>query len=211
MAGVRKDLATAKSNMPTKIKEVVKEVVSDQVVIASIEAQAKIPFAKLTKFTKIKDQDEMALASTQVKILKELSKEATRQENGITASMYESIAKVEALFKPFKDKVKAADLDTKTKILEYQQELETARLKLEEDFKSGKVKKVSTYTEKSSALVGGSSGAAKITNKTKLSITDPKKIPREYLIVDERMVEEALKAGKKVPGAELIKIKGVSI
>lgn len=37
-----------------------------------------------------------------------------------------------------------------------------------------------------------------------LEITNPSKVPREYLIIDEKSVKEALLAGKAVPGARLV-------
>lgn len=41
-------------------------------------------------------------------------------------------------------------------------------------------------------------------NRPKLSITDINKIPREYLIVDEKKLEADLKSGKVVAGATLV-------
>ena len=46
-------------------------------------------------------------------------------------------------------------------------------------------------------------GLVKFRESQVLKITDELAIPREYLIVDERKILEALKAGKVIPGAEI--------
>jgi hypothetical protein len=81
---------------------------------------------------------------------------------------------------------------------------------VKEDFADGKIKKVSTFTEKSAALQI-SNGAAKIKQVYKLFIDDEKKIPREYLVPDESAIITAMKEGKKVAGCTYKKVKSISI
>lgn len=50
-------------------------------------------------------------------------------------------------------------------------------------------------------------GSVSYRTDRKLRIIDPNLIPREYLVVNERLVETTLKAGKAVPGAELYEVK----
>ena len=47
------------------------------------------------------------------------------------------------------------------------------------------------------------SGSIKFRETKVLKIVNGKIIPREYLLVDERKITEALKAGVTVPGCEL--------
>ena len=50
-------------------------------------------------------------------------------------------------------------------------------------------------------------GSVSYRTDRKLRIVDPNLIPREYLVVNERLVETTLKSGKAVPGAELYEVK----
>jgi hypothetical protein len=210
MASKRKDLATAKSTMPTKIKKL-RESVSTEVVIAAIEDKAKKPFAVLKKFDKILTQEDMAIASTQMKVLKELGKEAKAQEDEIIDPIESSINKIKELFKPFANKVKAAEISLKLAIDEFVDRNEKQLAKVKDDFKTGKVKKVSTFTEKTSELQLTNTGAAKIRKITKMFITDTKKIPDKFWVINETAVEAALKNGEMVAGAELRKVNNVAI
>lgn len=208
---VAKAVVKTKVSSPAKISKESKEAVSTEIIIASVEQKAKGAFAKLKRITRIDSQEDVEVASNQVKVLKELAKEADTQKTGITDPIYQSIERIEELFKPFADKVKKADTDLKTLILDYAERQEKKLQQAQEDFKDGKIKKVSTFTEKTSALQVGSAGAAKFKNVSQLFITDVKKIPLEYMVPDETKIKEALKAGKKVPGAEMRKVKKVSI
>jgi len=51
--------------------------------------------------------------------------------------------------------------------------------------------------------VATTEGLVQFRTKQQLVITDESLIPREYLVVNERLVLESLKKGKKVPGAEI--------
>lgn len=206
MATKKKVLVVAKSNLPK-----VKEAVSTEVVISSIEDKAKGSFAKLKKIDKIVTQQDVELASNQVKLLKELAKEAKTQKEGITNPIYEAVEKIEALFKPFEDKVKKADADIKILIEDFIARNNKQLEQVQEDFKNNKIKKVSTYTEKTNELQIKSTGAAKFKKITKMFITDTKKIPDKFWVINETAVEVALKNGEKVPGAELRKIDKVAI
>jgi len=69
--------------------------------------------------------------------------------------------------------------------------------------------KVETAVRKIEAIqepekqVATEAGLVKFREDKVLKITDEKKIPREYLVVDEKKLLEALKAGTVVSGAEL--------
>lgn len=192
-------------------KPSLKESVSTEVIVSSVEDKAKGHFSKLKKFSKITSKDEMAIASQQVKALKEIAKEAKAQKEGITGPIYDAIGKIEELFKPFEDKVKKADANTKLLIQEYMDDATKKLEQVKEDFKNNKIKKVSTYTEKTNELQIGSTGAAKVSKVNKLSITDHKKIPDKYYVLDESLLLKDLIAGVIVPGAKLTKVNRVSI
>ena len=56
-------------------------------------------------------------------------------------------------------------------------------------------------------IVRSEVGSVSYRTDRKLRIIDANLIPREYLVVNERLVETTLKAGKAVPGAELYEVK----
>jgi hypothetical protein len=216
MATKKKTAVVAKGSPVSKTAK--KEAVSTEIVIASIEEKAKGSFSKLKKIDRVESDADMATVGNNIKILKDLAKEADVQKSGITDPSYEaiknikeSIKKTEALFKPFEDKVDQAEMDGKALIEDYLDRKAEKLKQLEQDFKDRKIKKVSTFTEKTNALQTTNTGAAKIRKITKMFITDPKKIPKKFFIVDEAAVEAALKNGEKVPGAELKKVNSIAI
>jgi hypothetical protein len=211
MAVKKKSLVVAKSKTPAKIKKAVTEAISTEVIVSSVEDKAKGHFSKLKKLSKITSKEDMEIAGQQVKALKEIAKEAKKQKEGITNPIYEAIAKIEELFKPFENKVKNADTETKLLIQEFLDDSEKKLKQVEHDFKTNKIKKVSTFTEKTNELQVGSTGATKVRKVTKMFITDAKKIPDKFYVIDEGAVEAALKNGEKVPGAELKKVNSVAI
>lgn len=209
-----------KATAPAKLSKTVtvKESVSTEVIIASIEDKAKGSFSKLKKIDAVNSDQDMATVGNNIKILKDLTKEADVQKSGITDSSYEaiknikeSIKKTEALFKPFEDKVGQAEIDGKALIEDYLDRTTKKLKQVEQDFKHGKIKKVSTFTEKTNELQITNTGAAKIRKISKMFITNEKKIPDKFRIIDESAVEAALKNGESVPGAEMRKVNSIAI
>lgn len=204
--------------MAKKLKKVEKEPeISTAIVLSSIEKDAKPLFSKLNKITSITAQADMDLAGENMKALKGIADIAYTKEQETNEPNKEAIKniklamkKVTELFAPFHLKINAEETRIKNLIGEFLDAQDTAAAKLEADFESGKIKKVSTFAGKmaSTQVVNG---AAKRKKVKKLFITDPSKIPRQYLVPDEDAIWNAIEDGKKVAGAEIRKVNQVAI
>lgn len=181
---------------------------------ALIVAQALIkesqPMMKKVSNLAIKTNVDYEQAAVLVKGLKEIAKKAKTEEEKITKPLTESLNAAKAHFKPFHDQVKAIEIDTKAKMIAYLDAKEKEEQKLLDKFEAGEIKRVSTLTKKQGELrVESSTAVTRIVDT--LVIEDEKAIPREYLIPDETKIKEALKAGKKVRGCKLEKVKQLAI
>lgn len=132
----------------------------------------------------------------------------------ITAPLNASLKATRAMFDPIEKPAKAAIDGLRMRIGAWQT-AETRRVAEEEEriaarVGEGKGKlKIETAArkaheiEKPETAIHTGAGSLSFMSKQKLKITDEKKIPREFLMVDESAVLSALKEGRKVPGAEI--------
>ena len=189
-----------------------KDAVTTAVILASLQSQAAPLFNKLKKIEEVKTKKDLEFAGTQMKLLKEIGKEAKRQMDDITSGMYSSIAKVENLFIPFAVRIKEYNDKITILIKDFYDEQDRLEAKIEADFAAGKIKKVETYTSKiSETQIAGSKDGASRRRLSKALVTDPSKVPDKYWILNIPMIEQDLKDGIKVPGAELTKINSIAI
>lgn len=180
-----------------------------QVVIAALEKQAKPINNKLLKLPAIKTQQEYDTIRERLKKLKDLGKQATAKEKEIVNPIQDSVKKIKALFKPFKDKVAETEAIVNPALVAWVDKQDAEIEKAEEDLESGKIKNVSTFARKvAKASVPTGSGRKKV---WKLFIKDEKKIPREFLVPDETKIREAFKAGKKVAGCTWEQVNQVAV
>jgi hypothetical protein len=93
--------------------------------------------------------------------------------------------------------VEATEANVKVLMLEYVKAQQDALKELEEDFESGKIKRVSTFANKAAEFSAKKSGNRKV---WKAVCIDESKTPRKYYKVDLSMIAEDLKEGKKVNG-----------
>ncbi len=215
-----------KSAITLPAKEAGKKAVSTAVVIASLEKRAKDPEKKLQKVPTIKDQNDLDIVGENLKLIKELSKEATQQEEKITGPIVDSIKKLkgsikatEELFAPFQDKMVSLETNEKLKISIYLARLDKAQEKLDQDMEDGKIAKVSTYTDKSSKLTISTGGNFQARGVQVLEIDEKLfteglrkgKIERDLVSIDKAAVKQALKDGRTVPGCKLVKQKSIAV
>ena len=186
--------------------------ISEKVIIANLEKKAN-PLLKQAKPFQlaIDTQEEYDNGAAIIKQLKALSKDAKGEEALITNPIKEGLERIKTFFSPFYKKVEAAEIEVKQRMLDFENKKEEEQKKLLAKFDKGKIKKVSTLTAKLEETRVKSNTSSKTRTLMKASIIDEKKIPREYLIVDMKAVEKALKEGIKVPGAELIEVKSIAI
>jgi hypothetical protein len=154
-----------------------------------------------------------------VTILSETNKVADRvkdEKEKITVPLNEALKAERARWKPIEDACANAVSIIKSKMIAYQRLLEVKNKEKEDKLMKRVDKgtmKVETAVGKMEALpdtkASVATGAGMIMWKTvkKLVISDALLIPREYLIVDEVKVKEALKNGIVVAGASLVEEK----
>lgn len=162
----------------------------------------------------VKTADDVAQA-TEVLINIAKSEDAIGVEtNKVLAPLKTAMDAEKARWKPILDLLAASKKELSARVLAAKKELAVVaaakEAKILADLASGKIKKETTAVAKLGAVThlgatvhgayGGSTGTRKV---KKLVITDPLKIPRAYLVVDEVALRKALMAGNKIEGAEL--------
>lgn len=204
-----KSLAKQKSSVAIPVK---KEVVSTEVVIASLEKQASPAIKKLARVTKVTSKAEFDAVAEQIKLLKEIDKIAIKEENEMTSGIKHSLARIKAHFKPFHDKVSTLETNYKLMMSVWLEKNDKKLAQVTEAFVAGDIKKVSTFAEKTSALqISNEGSAGKVKQISKLFINDVSKIPREFMVPDEAAIIAAFKNGENVAGCEYKKVKTIAI
>jgi hypothetical protein len=130
---------------------------------------------------------------------------------------YKAVAKaIDNIFNRTYDPLDAAVRTLRTKMGDYAMKVEReAKPKRDAIIKKeaeGKIKpetavKQMAKVETIAPVARTDAGSISYRTDVKLRITDETKLPREYLVPDERMILMALKGGKKVAGAELYEVK----
>ncbi len=172
--------------------------VSASVILSALRKEAKRPTDKISSLT-IKSNEDLDTAAVLLKELKSYAKQADDKEKSLTEPLTKVVKDIRALFKPFKDSIEQIEADTKLKMSVYLEQNKAALKKLDADFDSGKIKKVSTLVTKQAVMHISSSSMQVRKTWTAIEV-DAKKTPREYLVPDLPSIKEALKAGKKVAG-----------
>lgn len=172
------------------------------------------PVIEEVKNTKIVSTETM---SKGVELLSQLNKfldKLTEEKEKLTKPLNEALKEVRSRYKPTEDILNSSIASLRAGMSSYQ--TEQLKIKKEEEEKiaarigEGKGKlKIETAVEKINNLenipsrVSSDAGDVKFRTDKKLKITDELKIPRKYLIIDEKLVFSELKLGKTIPGAEI--------
>jgi len=146
----------------------------------------------------------------------------------LVAPALEHQRKVNALAKGYQDKLKAAENDLKHKIASYQQKVEMERRKDESaaleaarklqeevnrDAKKAGVAPVQVLAQviaPQPVKIRTEVGTAYQHTEWRHEIIDTSLVPKEYLMVDERKIREAIKAGvRDIPGCRIYEEKSI--
>lgn len=179
------------------------------VVLKSIEREAAPIIKQLSKVTII-DNVTFDKAARYISDLKQLARKAQAEELTITAPLNAALKATKAHFRPFFDALAALETQTKLDMADFLKSRQIEQDKLEAAFKLGQIKRVSTAVRKQAELVV-TSEHAQLRKIWQLTIVDATKIPRAYLVPDEVMIKEALKAGKSVPGCKMKQVDSIAI
>lgn len=138
----------------------------------------------------------------------------TEEKEKLTKPINEALKEIRARYKPTELVLQEAISTLRSSISKYQTEQLKLKQKEEEKIAArigegkGKIK-LETAVEKMSSIstpaqnIQTDTGSIRFRTDKVLKITDPNKIPREYLILDESAILKALKLGAIIPGAEI--------
>ncbi len=180
--------------------------VDASIVMKSLEKQAA-PQIKQISSLKVTCKDDYNTAAELMKSVKGIAKQAKEKEESLTEPLKQVIKDIQSLFKPFRTQVAELEADTKSKMLAFVESSSKQQAQLSQRFEDGEIKKVSTLVSKTSALTIDSN----VRKTWKAVEIDASKTPREYLVPDETLIREALKAGKVVKGWEWKQVDSISI
>jgi len=150
---------------------------------------------------KVNSQPTLDQAKISLAQVKEIKKIVQEKKDSVVKPLNEALKNTRALFKPIEDKIDVIENYLKGEVLKYNTKLLQEQRKREEEAQA-KIEAGATF-EEATKLV------AKIdaipTRKIKrLKIIDASKIERQFLVPDEQAIKEALIAGIKVSGCELV-------
>ena len=162
----------------------------------------------------IKGQDDMVEATTVLSKMNKIIDKVTEEKEKVTKPLNEALKAERSRWKPIEDTYTKAITALRAKMSAYQT-AELKRAKEEADKIAARVApgkgklSVDTAIKKIEAIktpekeTATDAGLVQFRATDTLKITDETKIPRQYLVINEKAVLAALKAGTKVPGAEI--------
>lgn len=196
-------------SVSVKIPGSVKEKVSTQVVLASLQKKAGPLIKQLEAIDEVNKANYDKAAET-LKALKAIGKEADAQLHSIIDPIRAAEKAAKEHFKPFTNSIAELETSVKLKMSIYVENQNRKSMQVLKDFEVGKIKKVETVLAKQ-AEFEVSSESASVRKLTRAKAVDVTLTPREYLIPDERAILDALKSGKKVKGWELETVNSIAI
>lgn len=196
-------------SVSVKIPGSVKEKVSTQVVLASLQKKAGPLIKHLEAIDEVNKANYDKAAET-LKALKAIGKEADAQLHAIIDPIRAAEKAAKEHFKPFTNSIAELETSVKLKMSIYVENQNRKSMQVLKDFEVGKIKKVETVLAKQ-AEFEVSSESASVRKLTRAKAVDVTLTPREYLIPDERAILDALKSGKKVKGWELETVNSIAI
>lgn len=196
-------------SVSVKIPGSVKEKVSTQVVLASLQKKAGPLIKHLEAIDEVNKANYDKAAET-LKALKAIGKEADAQLHAIIDPIRAAEKAAKEHFKPFTNSIAELETSVKLKMSIYVENQNRKSMQVLKDFEVGKIKKVETVLAKQ-AEFEVSSESASVRKLTRAKAVDVTLTPREYLIPDERAILDALKSGKKVKGWELETVNSIAV
>ena len=154
---------------------------------------------------KVNSQPTLDQAKTSLSEVKEIKKVITEKKDSVVKPLNEALKNTRALFKPIEDKVEVIESYLKGEILKYNTKLLEEQRKREAEAQA-KIQAGATFEEATKSIERVEKKIESIpTRKIKrLKIVDETLIPRQFLVPNEVAIKEALLAGEKVSGCELV-------
>lgn len=191
----------------------IKKAAIDDKAVKVLEKEITPVVAKAAK-VEITNAGELAKATEVLSQLNQYADQVEAKKNTVLKPLKEATKAYNALFHPIEEKLETAIESIRGEMSRYQ--TEQVRIAKEEEARitsrvgegKGKISletasKKLDEVEKPIEKVSTQSGSLAFREVQKLKLIDETIIPREYLMVDEKKVLDALKAGQKVLGAEI--------
>jgi DNA-binding protein H-NS len=183
----------------------------DQLSIEIVKAFQKqaLPISKQISSLRIDSQHDYELAEELLSKLKTMSKKAVKERKSMTGPLKQVIKKIEKHFKPFIDSIALIEKDTKAKMIEFIKENKREAKQIEVKFESGEMKPAKYVQSIKKLEVATTLSTIRTIQKVKIMVRS--KIPARYMEPNLKMIEDALKAGRKVPGCKLVEEPNIAI
>jgi len=168
--------------------------------------------SKSSKLTLVKTDEDVTKATEFLVQVKNKIDEYEEERQGYTKPLNETLRKLNARFKELTEPLKTAARTVNDAILSYREEKEAKRLIEQAKFQK---KNGNTDIELSSTLpdiVESKSGESRVSKHWTFEVVDEKKVPREYLTVNDAKVDEAIKNGvREIAGLKIFQKERLSI
>jgi hypothetical protein len=170
--------------------------------------------AAASKIATIKNDNELGVATEMLSKLNQYADSVKAEKKKLTDPANATLKAIKSLFAPLEDKVLPRIEAIRNAMMVYQTEkanaarIEDAKIAARVGEGKGKIKvdtamKKMDEVDRPLAKIATESGGLRFRETPRLKIVDESKIPREYLVVDEKKTLDALKAGAIIPGAEI--------
>ncbi len=180
--------------------------------IAVIEKQLN-PIVEQAKSLRILGPKEMEIAAEMRGQIKKISKLMTDEKEKVTAPLNEALKAERARWKPREEALDEALRSLNRKMTDYQTEEDRKAQEAAEKIAArvgegkGKLKSETAMAkidelEKPATSIATTTGGVRFRVTKQFRIIDEKKIPRDYLVIDDVKVRAAMKEGKAIAGIE---------
>jgi hypothetical protein len=166
----------------------------------------------------ITDDDGMAKATKFLSIIKSQYKQTDAMRQAFVRPLNEHVSNINAFFKEITRPLNEAEVFIKNKVLHYRKEQEKIRLKEEQRLEAIRRKeqerlnraaeknKVEAPVLKAPAMPVAKKSVGKSTFKKvwAFRVVNPQKVPRDYLVIDEWSIRQAIRSGvREIEGVEI--------
>lgn len=166
----------------------------------------------------VKDAASNQLAASLLVDLKRAEKQVKEAKDFLVGPLKKHVKDIEARFKPTLEALANADMALRSKVITYRQQEEAKVEKARQEAltkalaaqEKGQHAKATALATEAVALTGpakqtmAEDGALQAKKRWTFEVTDFKLVPREYLTVDDREVNTAIRAGvRDVPGLRI--------
>lgn len=167
--------------------------------IKSLEKQI-IPITKKALTCSIESQKDLIKATEILTLINTYADSVKKSKEAVTKPLNEALKATRTMFKPLEDKLNEAIMVIRKEMTNYQTEqMRQARLEAEK-VATGEVSIESAVALTPDKKVASKSGSITFVTVKKFEIEDITKVPKDYIMLNEVAVRQALSSGIKLAG-----------